>query len=193
MQTSGLTGGFSDPPMEASRVFRAALNALARPGHIETVASDASAPTPTSRAAAGLLLTLCDAETPLYLAPGHDGREMREWIAFHVGAPIVEKCAAMFALGRWEALGGFAGYSFGTPEYPDRAVTLIVEMDSLIPESARLTGPGIETEAYVLLPDAAAFARNHALYPLGCDVFLTSGDKLAGVPRSTKVETAQCT
>jgi alpha-D-ribose 1-methylphosphonate 5-triphosphate synthase subunit PhnH len=37
------------------------------------------------------------------------------------------------------------------------------------------------------LPDAAAFAANRALFPLGLDFILTCGNRLACVPRSTRV------
>ncbi|MEZ5722455.1 MAG: phosphonate C-P lyase system protein PhnH [Paracoccaceae bacterium] len=65
-----------------ARAFRAALTVLARPGRIETIRGG-SAPLPVSPAAATLLLTLCDGETPLHLAGDHDAPEVRALIAFH--------------------------------------------------------------------------------------------------------------
>ncbi|WP_255434812.1 phosphonate C-P lyase system protein PhnH [Paracoccus sp. MC1862] len=38
------------------------------------------------------------------------------------------------------------------------------------------------------LPETAAFRHNRALFPLGWDCILTCGDRLAAVPRSTRVE-----
>ncbi|MFN7596068.1 MAG: phosphonate C-P lyase system protein PhnH, partial [Cereibacter sp.] len=32
------------------------------------------------------------------------------------------------------------------------------------------------------------FRANHALFPLGFDAFLTCGSRVAGLPRSTRVE-----
>ena len=189
MQDTALTGAFAQPPVEAAQGFRAALNAMARPGRIETVAG-ATAPAPVSVAAAVLLLTLCDRETPLYLAPGHDGAEIRSWIAFHTGAPIVAPGAARFALGGWAALQPLSAYPVGTADYPDRSTTLIVEMDRLTDQGARLTGPGIETAAFLSLPETAAFRANRALFPLGLDCFFTCGSALAALPRSTVVEEA---
>lgn len=189
MRDDVLTGGFNDGPVQSARAFRAALSALARPGRIETVDGGA-APAPVSIAAATLLLTLCDAETPLYLAGAHDTDAVRDWVAFHIGAPIVEAGAAMFALGRWEALAPLDRFSIGTPEYPDRSATLIVETDSLAAEGARLTGPGIKTDAALSLPETPAFTANHALFPLGLDFFFTAGNALAALPRTTIVEDA---
>ena len=189
MQTAALTGAFAEPPVEAAQGFRAALGAMARPGKIETV-HGATAPAPVSPAAAVLLLTLCDRETPIYLAPGHDGADIRDWIAFHTGAPIVAPGKAQFALGRWPALQPLAAYRLGTADYPDRSATLIVELDTLTAEGARLTGPGIETGSVLSLPETAAFRANRALFPLGFDCFFTCGQRLAALPRSTIVEDA---
>jgi alpha-D-ribose 1-methylphosphonate 5-triphosphate synthase subunit PhnH len=99
------------------------------------------------RRAGALILTLCDGTTPVHLAPSHDSDALRGWITFHTGAPLVGAEAAAFALGTWEALQPLDRFSIGTPEYPDRSATLIVEMPALEATGARLTGPGIETEA----------------------------------------------
>jgi alpha-D-ribose 1-methylphosphonate 5-triphosphate synthase subunit PhnH len=186
-EATHLSGGFSDAPVEAARAFRACLQAMARPGRVERVAG-AAPPAPLSIAAGAVLLTLADSTTPLHLAPSHDRPEVRQWIAFHTGAPLVAAGDAVFALGTWPALQPVSRFAIGTPDYPDRAATLIVEMEGLSPPNARLTGPGIAAEHRARLPEIAAFAANRALYPLGFDCFLTAGDRLAGLPRSTEVE-----
>lgn len=187
MLDDALSGDFTDAPREAARAFRAVLDAMARPGKIVDIAGGA-APAPISPAAATVMLTLCDGETPLYLAPSYDGAAIRQWIAFHIGAPIVGREQAMFALGNWAALAPPTGFAIGTPEYPDRSATLIVEVGSLTTEGARLTGPGIKAEAYLNLPETGFFARNAALFPLGVDCLFTCGGRLAALPRSTRVE-----
>ena len=93
----------------------------------------------------------------------------------------------MFAVGTWEALSPLTQYPIGTPEYPDRSATLIVESPDLSQSGATLTGPGIEKTASLSLPDLQAFKSNHALFPLGLDFIFTSGNRLAALPRSTKV------
>jgi len=187
MLDNALIGGFADAPVDAARAFRAALNAMARPGMIEAV-TGAAAPAPVSPAASVLLLTLCDAETPIWLAPGHDTQDVRDWIAFHIGAPMAAPDEAMFALGGWQGLTPLSAFAIGTPEYPDRSATLIVEMDALENTGATLTGPGIKENASLNLPDIAPFQTNRALFPLGLDFYFTCGDQLAGLPRSTIVE-----
>lgn len=187
MSGAALSGGFADPAVEAALAFRAVLQAMARPGRIARVAG-AAPPAPCSPAAGAVLLTLVDADTPLHLAGAHDCGPLRDWVRFHTGAPLVPRAAAAFALGDWAALAPLRGYPVGTPDYPDRSATLIVELPALTAAGARLAGPGIRQAARLPLPDPAAFAANAARFPLGLDVILTAGDRLAALPRSTRVE-----
>lgn len=187
MQTDVLTGGFTDAPVQSSHAFRAALNALSRPGQIETV-EGANAPAPVSVAAATLMLVLCDAETPLHLAGQFDTPEIRQWIAFHTGAPIADPARAAFALGAWDDLMPLHRFPIGSPEYPDRSTTFLIEVDGLSPVGPRLTGPGIQHATYLSLPEIQAFQDNRALFPQGHDFFFTCAHHLAGLPRSTSVE-----
>ncbi|MRU15954.1 phosphonate C-P lyase system protein PhnH [Roseovarius sp. A21] len=187
MQTDALQGGFTDAPVQAAQAFRAAMNAMARPGRIEPMDS-AQPPAPMSPAAGTLILTLCDPETPVFLGDTHDTPAIRDWITFHTGAPIVSAENAMFAVGEWSSLQPLERFAIGTPEYPDRSATLIVETEGLRPEGARLSGPGIKAVAQLSLPDLAPFQRNAALFPLGLDFFFTSDCQVAALPRSTKVE-----
>ena len=182
---SALEGGYAEAPVQSARAFRAVLEAMARPGRIETVAG-AQAPG-LSVAGSVVLATLVDRTTPVFLAPGLDAG-LPEWLAFHTGAPVAARGEAMFAVGGWEALTPLEGFSVGTSEYPDRSATLIVEVPELKADGARLTGPGIETEAFLSLPETAAFRANRARYPLGLDFIFTCGDRLAALPRSTRVE-----
>lgn len=187
MTPDALLGGFAQAPLQSAAAFRAALNALARPGQIETL-EGAMPPAPLSIAAGVLVLTLCDPTTPVHLAGAHDCAALRDWITFHTGAPLCGAEAAHFTIGTWAALSPVSRFAIGQPDYPDRSATLIVEMAALEAQGARLTGPGIKSAAQLSLPETAAFAANHALFPLGFDTFLTCGSHVAGMPRSTRVE-----
>lgn len=186
MDAIALQGGFASAPRDAAYAFRAAMSAMARPGRIETILG-ATPPAPLSSAAGTLILTLCDPETPLYLAGSYDTDEIRSWITFHTGAPLADPENCHFAVGQWESLLPLESYAKGTPEYPDRSATLIVECDTLKSEEVRLTGPGIQDEAYLALPEKAAFQANTRLFPLGLDFFFTAGTTLAALPRTTQV------
>ena len=187
MIPDALSGGFSEAPLQSAIAFRELLEAMARPGSIRCV-TGAEPPAPVSVAAGVVLLTLCDRTTPLHLAGDMDSAALRDWIGFHIGAPLVSAEEASFALGRWPDLQPVSRFAIGQPDYPDRSATLIVECDRLTPHGPALTGPGIETVAWLSLPETAAFRANRALFPLGFDTIFTSGDRLAALPRSTRVE-----
>lgn len=181
-----LSGGFADPALQSAHGFRAILTAMARPGRIVPLAGH-HGPAPLSAAAAAVLLVLIDRSTPLHLGPSHDNPGVRQWIAFHCGAPLVAAGEAAFALGEWWALAPADRFSAGTPEYPDRAATLIVDNHDFDAAPVTLSGPGIRDHARMALPELAAFAANHARFPLGWDAILCSGDRLAALPRSTEM------
>ena len=185
MTATGLEGGFVDPPIDSARTFRLVLNAMAQPGRIETV-DTAQPPAPLCAAAGAVLLTLADHETPIHLAGDADSRAVRDWLAFHTGAPIADPSQADFAIGTWADLMPLDQYRTGTAAYPDRSVTLIVLHQGLTAKGISLCGPGIETTAHLTLPDARFLDFNAARFPLGIDMVLTDGARLAAVPRSTR-------
>lgn len=187
MIQDALAGGFSDAPVQSARAFRAVLEAMARPGRIAAV-EGAAPPVPLSVAAGVALLTLADPTTTLHLAGTADCRPVRDWIAFHIGAPLCRAEDADFAVGRWDDLQPVSRFRIGLPDYPDRSATLIVELDRLTPHGAGLTGPGIHSATWMSLPETAAFRANRALFPLGYDCIFTCGNRLAALPRSTRVE-----
>jgi alpha-D-ribose 1-methylphosphonate 5-triphosphate synthase subunit PhnH len=126
MQANTLSGGFTKPAAQSAHAFRSVLEAMARPGTIQDI-EGAAPPAPMSPAMGAVLLTLCDTETPVYLAGGIDCEAVRTWLAFHTGAPFVGPTHCIFAVGSWDALAPLAVYPIGTSEYPDRSATLIVE------------------------------------------------------------------
>lgn len=187
-----LDGAFADPPQQAARCFRRVLDAMARPGTVHDVPG--VVPPPELSAAAGaVLLVLCDADTRLWLPRRLAGSAVERWLAFHTNLqPVSERSQADFALGRWEDLAGLADWPAGTPDHPDRSATLIVELDALEggPE-LRLSGPGVKgTRPFApTLPAGAALelAASHRRFPLGLDLLLAAGERIAGLPRSTAI------
>lgn len=182
-----LGGGLADPAREAAVAFRGVLGAMSRPGTIHTC-DGAVPPAPMSVAAGTVLLVLCDPDTPVHLAGPLDTADLRAWVTFHTGAPLVTAEHCVFAVGPWEALQPLGRFTMGTPDYPDRSATLIIEMPDLSASGARLSGPGIGAEAHLSLPERDAFRANRRAFPLGLDFILTAGDRLAALPRATRVE-----
>jgi alpha-D-ribose 1-methylphosphonate 5-triphosphate synthase subunit PhnH len=184
--SAALTPGFADPVAGAQACFRAVLDAMARPGRVMPVAG-VSAPPPLCDAAAAVLLTLVDHETPLWLDP--DAGAARDWIAFHTGAPLSDNAAFVMAL----SLPDLTTLPAGTDEMPETSATVILQVRAL--GSGRrwvLAGPGLRRPTELLVDGlpadfVAVWQRNHALFPRGVDLILCAGGKLAALPRSVSV------
>ena len=189
VQSDALQGGFENAPLDSATAIRAIMNALARPGEIETL-EGARPPLPLSVAAGPFILTLCDPDTPIHLAGRHDCPDVRDWITFHTGAPFNGRQNASFALGDWGSLLPLEPYPIGTAEYPDRSATLVVELEKLEGSGVTLTGPGIKDHSAISLPELNHFVQNTQAFPLGLDFFFTCANQLSGLPRTTKVEAA---
>lgn len=185
MQVSALDGGFADAALDTARAFRAIMGVMARPGEISQV-TGAAPPAPLSGAAGAVMLTLCDPDTPVFLAPSCETHDVTAWMRFHTGAPLAAPEAARFAFGTWDELRALP-FPVGTPEYPDRSATLVVELPELAAAGTVLKGPGIRDRAALSLPETEAFVANRRLFPLGLDHFFTCGERIAALPRSTEV------
>lgn len=194
--TDTLLAGFSDTTLDSQRAFRAALDALSRPGRIVTMPDllPDGAPAPLMPATAALALALFDYETPVWLDEAADTQSVRDWLRFHCGCPLVaDKAQARFALlaGTLETL---AGFDTGTDAYPDRSATLIRQVNSLSDGPAhRLSGPGISHEESINIKTLhddfiLDWQKNAKLFPRGLDLFLVAGDRLAGLPRTTRID-----
>lgn len=186
MQAQTLSGGFAEPAIASSAAFRQIMEAMARPGTIHTI-TGAAPPAPLSPATGAVLLTLCDPETPVHLAGALDCETVRAWVAFHTGAPVVGPSHCMFAVGAWGDLMPLSAYQIGTPHYPDRSATLIVQAPRLEQDGATLSGPGIKHTHALSLPEIEAFQRNAGQFPLGLDFIFTCRDRVAALPRTTVV------
>lgn len=189
--------GFADPVADSQRVFRAMLEAIARPGTVQAIGAELTPPAPLSRAAAAALLTLVDFETPLWLDAAARQPAVEAWLRFHCGVPLVDDPAeARFALvaDPMVSLLPLGRFPIGEDAFPDRSATVIVAAEGLKTGSGwRLSGPGIEVEARLeadgLPPGfAAAWRENRGLFPCGIDLFLTADDRVAALPRTVRLE-----
>jgi len=190
-----LAGGFAEPVFHAQSVFKLMMDAMARPGTIQTVAPDALPPAPLGVAAGAIALTLCDHDTPVWLSSGLAKSAVPQWLGFHTGAPVTPaKAEARFAfVEAGTPLSSFGLFAAGTQEYPDRSTTVVIELADI--EGGRklaLMGPGIKTVADIAplgLPDSflRLWTENRALFPRGIDIVLTSGSRFLCLPRTTKI------
>ncbi|MCQ4160233.1 phosphonate C-P lyase system protein PhnH [Roseomonas sp. GC11] len=187
--------GFTDPVKESQSCFRAVLEAMSRPGRIQEAGTQEAGggltpPEGLHPATAAVLLTLADAETPLWQDAGAG---VAEWLRFHAGCPLVaapEEAAFLLATGAPPALETL---ELGSEEEPQAGATLILQVAAL--EAAPgliLEGPGIAQRHELRvsgLPAGfwAARARLRPLFPRGLDLILCAGTRLAALPRTTRV------
>ncbi|MEW6559007.1 MAG: phosphonate C-P lyase system protein PhnH [Pseudomonadota bacterium] len=221
---TALAPGLADPVHDSQAVFRAVLDAFARPGRIQTVRCSARLPVAQAAPAAlNILLALLDQDCTLWLAPVLRQEAVIANLRFHTGCRIVEDAAqAQFV---WAASGAelpaLSALACGSEYEPEFGATCLVQVEALMekPRAApsfliplggpdanaaglgalsntpgwMLHGPGIaDTQALQVegLPAnfAAQWAENHARFPRGIDLLLCAGEQIAGLPRTTRIE-----
>jgi alpha-D-ribose 1-methylphosphonate 5-triphosphate synthase subunit PhnH len=179
--------GFADPVLDAQASFRAVLEAMSRPGRVQSIVSPPEVPPGLSPSAAAVLLTLVDESTPLRIAAG---AEAAAWVRFHCGCPLVAH-GASFVL---DPAASLLDLDPGTDEEPQSGATLILDVAALVEgEGWRLTGPGIRDAHRLRVTGAPAgfvadWARNRARFPRGVDAILCAGTRIAALPRSVAIE-----
>lgn len=190
--TQAVSGGFTDPVFEAQATFRALMDATARPGTIHDLPAGLAPPAPLGAGSGAVMLALCDPDTPVWLAEALRGEAVSAWIAFQCGAPIVGDGARVaFAFAVANDMPALSALGAGTQEYPDRATTLVVEVEALEGgEEIVIDGPGILGRSRIApkgLPHSFLNERaeNRALFPRGVDVVLVCGSRVMALPRST--------
>lgn len=194
-----LEGGFSDPVLDSQSVFRALMNAMARPASIARVQTPMVPPSPLGLAAGAIACALIDADTPFWLDAAFDGDALKSWLAFHTGGqPAISMAEAVFALvGVPFSMPAFDRFAQGTQEYPDRSATLILQLESLESgEPLAFKGPGIKDVATIAprgLPRSfgAQWVVNRKRFPRGVDLVLAAGDVFACLPRSAVLISAE--
>lgn len=196
MQAIAIEGGFADPVLDAQGVFRALMDAMAKPGTLARGLPLPQPPAPLTPEAGAVALALCDADTPIWLDPAlREEKAVGGWLGFQTGAPVVREPAdAHFAFVADPAnLPAFENFAQGSQEYPDRSATLVLQVETLTRgEALRLEGPGIERAASLAphpLPRhfAEQWAQNRARFPRGIDIVLVGREGLAALPRTTTI------
>jgi alpha-D-ribose 1-methylphosphonate 5-triphosphate synthase subunit PhnH len=201
--TAALAPGFGDAVLASQRQFRALLEAMSRPGRVVRLGGELPEPPGPSfqPASYALALALVDLETPVWLDAALRQPAVEASLRFHCGCPLVdEPGAAAFAFAAEPArLPELARFAQGTPAYPDRSTTLVLQVAGLEAGGGaggggvRLTGPGIDGAASLAVAGLAPgfwgeFRANHGMFPQGVDVVLVAGRGVAALPRSTLAE-----
>jgi len=194
-QMSVIEGGFARPVFDAQSVFRAVMDAMARPGSLLQVQPLAHPPAPFSALAASVALTLCDHDTPVWLDKKLSQPAIRDWLGFHTGAPVTTLATdAHFAFAACpDELVAFESFTQGSQEYPDRSTTIVLQVESFDAGAPLvLSGPGVETTAMIApqpMPRhfAAQWKQNRERFPRGIDLILVSPDAIVCLPRTVRI------
>jgi alpha-D-ribose 1-methylphosphonate 5-triphosphate synthase subunit PhnH len=191
-----LAPAFADPPRATQAVFRAVMEAMARPGRVQALAGGLAPPAPLNPTAAALALTLLDYETPVWLDPPLAAAgEVGEWLKFHTGAPLTpdSRHAAFAFVSDALAIPPIDAFSIGSLEYPDRSATVVLQLEAFDRgERLELSGPGIDgVQGFSASPLPHDFDKrliaNRALFPRGIDLVLASPHAIAALPRSVRL------
>jgi alpha-D-ribose 1-methylphosphonate 5-triphosphate synthase subunit PhnH len=188
-----MLAAFAHPVFDSQRNFRELLQAMARPVAPRVVPVPAPAPAPILPATMAVLLTLCDADTALWLQQPND--EVVTHLRFHAGVRLVQEPAdADFALiTEPSSMPPLTMFARGDLRYPDRSASLIVQVDGFLDNAGRrFAGPGIRDVEQLLIEGLPAdFWRQRAamstLLPLGVDLIFISGERMVALPRTTQV------
>ncbi|MNE25343.1 Alpha-D-ribose 1-methylphosphonate 5-triphosphate synthase subunit PhnH [compost metagenome] len=185
----------ADPVLDGQRLFRHLLGALSEPGTLHVL--DAPQPPQPGYGSAlwGTLLALCDLEVKLWLAPGIDSPNLRASLAFHTGAKVcADPREADFAVIDAAAPFDESAFRLGEAIAPERSTTLLVCVEKLDERGGwHLDGPGIpgsrELDIGACHPTLlAALRANRQRFPRGLDAYFVCGERLTGLPRSTRIQ-----
>ncbi|MDZ5449807.1 phosphonate C-P lyase system protein PhnH [Labrys sp. ZIDIC5] len=190
-----LAPGFADAALESQAVFRACMNALARPARPQPLLTGLVPPAPLTPELAALALAVADHEAPLWLDARLRTAEVRAYLTFHTGAHLTEdpQEAAFALVADAAACPDLASFAQGSDEYPDRSTTLLIALERLeAGHDLAFTGPGIKADAGLALaplPDdfRRQLSANHAAFPCGVDIVFTAPGRIAGLPRSSQI------
>ncbi|MFD3589158.1 phosphonate C-P lyase system protein PhnH [Streptomyces sp. NPDC058683] len=192
VRTAELVSAAKPTPKQAQGVFRAVLDALARPGSTTRLPAG---PTGSVPAALLPLLALADLGTGFCVLEDGSGH-WSEVVGVATNAPAVPLAEARLAAAvRPVTLDEVRRLRRGSAEAPEDGALLCLPVSALDggPRKWRLSGPGVPGGLVVApdgLPDGFAEARAEAVagFPAGIDLLLAAPDgRLLGLPRSTAV------
>lgn len=193
-----LAPAFADPVHDGQQVFRTLLEAMSRPGRVQTLPTltGLGHPAALQPALAASLLTLLDADTRLWLSPQLDQAALRAWCRFHCGAQLVAapeqaEFAVMNAAEAMPAL--LQRLNPGDDVAPQDSATALIAVEAITPEGALCwQGPGIEHRhrlGIAGLSDSLWTWRRaqQADFPCGIDLIFAAGEQIVALPRSTRI------
>jgi len=194
-QLPTLQAGFRDAVHDSQAVFRTVMRAMSVPALPISLPTNLAPPAPLTATAAAILITLADFETTIWLdARLASSDAVCQFASFHTGARLVrDPREAHFAFASTpQSMPRLATLNQGTPEYPDRSTTLIVQVAGFAAAGLAFTGPGIKTVrqfSFSGMPKEfeQQLRDNRAQFPQGVDIVLAASAHIAALPRSVRL------
>ncbi|TDR82977.1 alpha-D-ribose 1-methylphosphonate 5-triphosphate synthase subunit PhnH [Paludibacterium purpuratum] len=184
---------FKHPVDDAQQTFRSLLDALAQPLRLSALPCLPPALPGLSRGSAALLYTLIDRDVSLWLPSLPD--DTLASLRFHTGMNLAANPAEadFLLLTAGTPLPPLSTLKAGSDAYPDRSATLLIEIEAFNQDQVIGSGPGIpHTRRFGAdgLPGDFwhQWQANHARFPLGVDAILIADDRIAGLPRTTRIQ-----
>jgi len=209
---------WAHPVHGAQQAFRVLLDAMAHPGRTLALppAATEGVQAPCTRdghamslAASVSLLTLLDAESSVHFAGPYDRAALAAYFRFHSGVPEAGAAQAAFTYAPGSAAAEALCRTLpqGSDAVPQDGATLVLDVADLAAgaqpgdgQVLRLRGPGIATQTLLTVRGSQPAlwrwrAAQHGAFPVGIDLLLCCGDRVAAVPRSTllALEATPCT
>ena len=168
---------------------------MSEPGFITAPELLSQAPGQLDTATWELALSLFDTDTKLWLSPSLASDEaIITNLRFHCQMTLVEQPdEADFVLASHIDLPSLQQLNQGTPEYPDRSTTLIIQVPVISGEPDwQLSGPGIPDTRNLRLGGLPAIFRkelinSRSMFPLGVDCIFCCATQVVAIPRSTRI------
>ncbi len=186
---------YFDKVFDTQRIYRLILDAMARPGKVNSLPTLSINPPPgLNQAAAAIGLTLLDGETGFSVLPFN--QDIIDYIILNTGAAACQTDCAEFVItagmkGRPELIDTCCG----TLITPEKGATLIMMVDSLAAAGKGvklwLSGPGIDGSSCLDISglddsNLQTIAGLNQEFPMGVDViYADNSGKVACVPRSS--------
>ncbi|GAA1694216.1 phosphonate C-P lyase system protein PhnH [Streptomyces yatensis] len=180
-------------PAQAQGVFRAVLDALARPGTVTRFPADAPGAVPPALLP---VLALADLGTGVRVLEDEGSHRWSDVVSVATNAPAVPlEEARLAAAVRPVTAEEIRRLARGTADAPEDGAVLCLPVAALEggPSTWRLSGPGVPGERDIApqgVPDGFVAARAEAVggFPAGADLLLATPDgRVMGLPRSTTV------
>lgn len=186
-----------DPVFDCQKVFKALMNALARPGKIVSIAENVKKIDQPNAPLVAAGLTLLDNWKKFFVYEAPELEETLHQMTYGIPCEIHQADYIFLPTGKvpLEICHKILSQAkIGTLPQPHESATIFLGLDSLEGgEEGTLTGPGIDGTISISLPEEGwmwikELRRMNFEFPCGVELyFLTPRGDLMGIPRKVKI------